>query len=262
MQKKQNTQSGRTVMIICPSCGGEFEDTLPKCPYCDTLHIKGAEAEYMEKLEDVREDMAQLGDVPKAETKKEMKKQGKFLGKILAVVAVLTLLPVILLALGNREEERDLQADYLWKQENFPIMDDLYAQGKYDELCDFYIEALMSDQPVSDWENIWFCYVLLDLYDMEQFWTYDQEALQNSDYASLLYCGWKYKGGRGTEFLTKEQVEILRPRIEQALEKFDAFWQFDDETIAAFEKELEKNDGHISYEYCLKYTKKWRKAAE
>ena len=32
--------------IICNSCGGEFEDTLPACPFCESFHYKGAEAEY------------------------------------------------------------------------------------------------------------------------------------------------------------------------------------------------------------------------
>ena len=260
MQKKQTMQPYGTVKIICPSCGGEFEDTLPKCPYCDTLHIKGAEAEYMQKLEDVREDMAELSAVPVAETKKEFKKQGKFLGKIFAVVLVIVLLPTILLALGGRiGDERDAQADYLWKQENFPIMDEMYAQGQLEELREFYLDALVNDQPVSDWEHIWFCYAIDDLCEMEAFWEQKPEELWDSDYASLLYCGWRFKGGRGTEYLTEEEVELLMPRIDQALEKFDAFWQFNEKTLDAFQKELEKNDGHISYDYCSKYVKKWRK---
>ena len=46
--------------IICSSCGAEFEDTLPKCPYCGSLNYKGAEAEYLGKLESMRQDMQQL----------------------------------------------------------------------------------------------------------------------------------------------------------------------------------------------------------
>lgn len=262
MQKKQNLQSKQTVKIICPSCGGEFEDMLPKCPYCETLHIKGAEAEYMEKLEDVREDMAELGEVPEKETRKEFKRQGTFLGKIFAVIAIPVLVLVLLFVWSNREDERDIQAEYLWKQENFPKMDEMYEQGAYDALREFYIEALLDDKPVSDWEHIWFCYALNDLYEMEQFWELEQENLRDSDYASFLYCGWRFKKGRGTAYLTGEQVELLTPRIEQAMEKFEEYWQFDAEAIEAFEKELEKNDGHISYDYCMKYVKKWRKKAE
>ena len=53
--------------IICSSCGAEFEDTLPKCPYCGSLNYKGAEAEYLGKLESMRQDMQQLEQVPEKE---------------------------------------------------------------------------------------------------------------------------------------------------------------------------------------------------
>ena len=55
--------------IICSSCGAEFEDMLPKCPYCGTMNYKGAEMEYLDRLEDVRSDMEQLGSVPETETR-------------------------------------------------------------------------------------------------------------------------------------------------------------------------------------------------
>ena len=37
--------------VICSSCGAKFRQSLPKCPYCDTLNYKGAEAEYMGRLQ-------------------------------------------------------------------------------------------------------------------------------------------------------------------------------------------------------------------
>ena len=40
--------------VICNSCGGEFEDNLPKCPFCGSFHYKGAEAEDLDTLEDIR----------------------------------------------------------------------------------------------------------------------------------------------------------------------------------------------------------------
>ncbi len=63
--------------IICSSCGAEFEDTLPKCPYCGSLNYKGAEAEYLGKLESMRQDMQQLEQVPEKELKKKLKKKQK-----------------------------------------------------------------------------------------------------------------------------------------------------------------------------------------
>ena len=75
--------------IICSSCGAEFEDTLPKCPYCGSLNYKGAEAEYLGKLEDVRRDMQQLEQVPEKELKKKLKKKQKFVIKLLILLAAL-----------------------------------------------------------------------------------------------------------------------------------------------------------------------------
>lgn len=65
--------------ITCPACGAEYEDTLPKCPYCDLINYKGAEKEYLEKLEGVRQDMSELADVPEEAVKAELKKQGHLL---------------------------------------------------------------------------------------------------------------------------------------------------------------------------------------
>ena len=39
--------------VICSSCGAKFRQSLPKCPYCDTLNYKGAEAEYMGRLQSI-----------------------------------------------------------------------------------------------------------------------------------------------------------------------------------------------------------------
>ena len=71
--------------IICSSCGAEFEDTLPKCPYCGSLNYKGAEAEYLGKLESMRQDMQQLEQVPEKELKKKLKKKQKFVIKLLII---------------------------------------------------------------------------------------------------------------------------------------------------------------------------------
>lgn len=75
--------------IICSSCGAEFEDTLPKCPYCGSLNYKGAEAEYLGKLESMRQDMQQLEQVPEKELKKKLKKKQKFVIKLLIILAAL-----------------------------------------------------------------------------------------------------------------------------------------------------------------------------
>ena len=78
--------------IICNSCGAEFEDTLPECPYCGTMNYKGAEMEYFGRLEEVRSDMEQLGSVPEQETRSELKKQRKWILKLVLLLAVAAVL--------------------------------------------------------------------------------------------------------------------------------------------------------------------------
>lgn len=46
-----------TKQVICNSCRAQFDNDEPKCPYYGTMNYDGAEKEYLEKLEDVREDM-------------------------------------------------------------------------------------------------------------------------------------------------------------------------------------------------------------
>jgi len=66
--------------VICDSCGAEFSNDEPKCPYCGTMNYDGAEKEYFEKLENVRSDMEDLKTVSAEETKKSLKSKA-FLSK-------------------------------------------------------------------------------------------------------------------------------------------------------------------------------------
>ncbi|MBE5870697.1 MAG: hypothetical protein E7294_05510 [Lachnospiraceae bacterium] len=44
-------------MIECASCGASFEASLVRCPYCGTSDAEAAEKEYMDQLEDVRQEV-------------------------------------------------------------------------------------------------------------------------------------------------------------------------------------------------------------
>lgn len=142
--------------IICQSCGGEFEDTLAKCPYCSSMNISGAEAEYMDKLDDVREDLDDLKDAPVEETKKELRKQGRFLKKTFLGIGIvlvgLLVLWMIVMKLDSRYD-RDQKADFLWQEQYFPMMDQLYQEGKYDELVAFFESEEAYDKPIWNWEH-------------------------------------------------------------------------------------------------------------
>jgi len=138
--------------LICNSCGAEIDDSMPKCPYCDTLIVKGAEAHYMEKLYDIQEDLEELNEIPMDTVRKEVKHQWKRMKKafIAAFIAALILGGIFLL--HEKRFERDNMEDYIWGQENFSVMTELYENEQYEQLNEMFDKALMEDKPVWNWE--------------------------------------------------------------------------------------------------------------
>ena len=60
---KYRKQKGQKKTVVCPSCGYEFDGTLAACPACGTMHYPGAEADYLEHLDDVKEQLQSLNKV-------------------------------------------------------------------------------------------------------------------------------------------------------------------------------------------------------
>ncbi len=254
------SMSPRGKMIFCPSCAAKFDEMLPKCPYCGTMSIKGAEAEYMEKLENIREDMEDLSAVPIQETKKELKKQTKFVIIIIGVmVGLLLAVGVIELIFGYHPKERDKQADFLWQQENYPILNELYEQKNYEELLKRYEQAYKEDKPIASWEHADFAAALMLLFDFEDTLRREQagEKLTHWDYEDLLYTGFRVDDYENSIAYTAKEKEFLAPYIEIVREDFEKRWQFTDKERKMFENEAEKNYGYISYDVIEDYIEEW-----
>ena len=138
--------------IICNHCGAEIDDLMPKCPYCETMLPKGAEAEYMEKLYNIQEDMEELNEIPMEVVRKEVKHQGRRIRKIAGITIILFVILGIILFYNEKKYERNHTEDYIWGQENFPVMSEMYENGEYEALLEFYMNASEDDRPVWDWE--------------------------------------------------------------------------------------------------------------
>jgi len=138
--------------LSCPNCGADCDAALPRCPYCGTLMAEGAEREYMEKLHDLREDMAALGHVPGKAVKSQLRQQGKRLRRVALVVLLAAAALALLFFWQERRWQRDHTADYIWQHENYPYMTELYERGDFEALRDFIFTAMDEDKPVWDWE--------------------------------------------------------------------------------------------------------------
>lgn len=244
--------------IICNSCGAEFEDTLPKCPYCGSLNYKGAEAEYLGKLEGMREDMQQLEKVPERELKVKIKKKQKFVVKVLILLVVLAAAFAAVMFAARYTKPRDAKADYQWQKENFPVLDRLYQEKDFEGLTQFYIQAIEENKPIDVWEHggifprLVSCQSAKEYLEMEQ----DGETLLEYQQVQLLDDYWTMRGLEyGGLNLTDEDKEYIRPYIEATLNSMEGRYTFTEEEEKAFLDRLKNNYGYPGYELCEEYVK-------
>ena len=88
-----NRKTDKIYHIRCTSCGGEYTSDAAACPYCGTIYVAGAEAHYMNKLDDIREDMEDLNALARQETGAELKSAMKrTLITVLVIVGGIALL--------------------------------------------------------------------------------------------------------------------------------------------------------------------------
>lgn len=246
--------------IICRFCAAEFDDMQSKCPYCGSTNYKGAEAEYFDRLEDVRDDMEELEAIPKEETKKAFKSQGRFLKIVFLVMGIIALLFGGLVFWSENSYKRDEKADFLWKEENFPYMDELYAQGKYEELIEFYFDDSNEDAPVWEWEHSDFCETYDDIEWLN--WYLELEAsgkkLTRDNYTSILYYELNLIGVTMGD-MNENDVAYFAEDIEAARADFEERFHMSEEDYNDFMKKIEDNNGWIGFTECEDYIKDWYK---
>ncbi len=246
-------------LIHCKSCGAKFEEDLPKCPYCGTLNYKGAEHEYLNKLEDIREGMEDLQEVPEDEVKKEIKKQGKFVGKVILIIGILMVGLGLLFYWITRDPERDRKEDYLWMQENFPIMDKLYEDENYEELMKFYLDEIEAQNVVWEWNHADFCSLYLDIMEIYEILDMEErgEEITRYDYETLFYLEWVVKGIPLRDGIDEEEEKRLEPYYSRVLLDLESRWNMSEEDYQMFLEQIENNHGMVEYEDCRDYMEKW-----
>lgn len=253
---------------ICSSCGGKFDDTLAKCPFCGTLNIPAAEDEYMEKLEDVREDLADLQAVPTQEVKAAIGRSGKFVKRVVIVVLIMAVIVVAAVVGFNWWVNYDLATgtemtteEYLWREENYPKWDTLYEEGKYEELMETIHTASDEDHIVWEWEHYNFCIMYDNIESALNHIAKDAEEgkLNSSGYKLLLYEQWRVKGMELYGELTEEELEALRPMAEPVLADFETRWGFTEEEYNEMYQELQESEGYVSFDTIEDFLKDWQK---
>lgn len=253
--------------VVCGSCGASFEEGLVKCPYCGSTNVMGAEREYMGKLEDVRKDMGELDNAPLEELQAAVKKQGHLLKKFMIAVLMIAAAAVLIIFALTRGEKKDYKEQYLWQQEYFPQLSQLYDNGEYDAMLELAAHAL-ADNPSAtlwDWEHYNFYNAYFYATNFE-FLLREREkgGLSESGYSSLFFEEWamvcleKFEQAK----YTKKELEVLAPYIELARKALVSDWGMSDQEYQEFLQLAEENLYIVPYNRCEKFVKQWLKEQE
>ena len=238
--------------ITCPSCGAQFEDTLPKCPYCGTMYYPAAEKEYMDQMEDLREDVGELKQLPREEAKKHLKKRARFIWIALFLLAAAAALIGWLYVRHERNEAQETEEEYLWIRANAPELDRLYENGQYDELTERYSAWRDEGRPVWLWEHSEFTYRLSEIREAEEL----RREVDASPDAKELLAPLLYSEISLMDFdrkhpdLSEEEYRYLLDEAAPYLEDMKTRFRLDDEKLEEIRKTAKENYGIYSYRDC------------
>ena len=143
--------------VVCPNCGAGFPASDARCPYCGTLNPGGAEAAYMDELEDLRQDTDRLAEDVQDDLAADLKRNARKIA--LVALAAIVLIATVALALNcadsrdERNEVKRYQEREAFREQHFPELDRLYEQGDDAALVE-YAWSLM-DEPGYDAVYSW-----------------------------------------------------------------------------------------------------------
>lgn len=245
--------------MICPSCGAKIDGDSPKCPYCETINLPGAQQAYMDKLEDIREDMEQLKDMPGQETKRALKHQGK---KLLVIVGVLIVIVGALWLLITASERGDSQAqrqEVLWLQEHKLQWDEWYEEEQYDLLIEAYRQELDKKAPVWCWNHYDFLSLMVyNIAGAEEYLEAEKEKpLSASQLVDLFYQQVKiYQSITDKYALDETERKRVMQIGARCLEDLYVRWNLTEDSLGDL---LRENGGYMSMQACEEFVRSFKK---
>lgn len=155
--------------VICANCGGEFDDTEAKCPFCGMIYEPGAEKEYKEKLEDLRSDLDIVDNIAEDSYKADLKLFFKTLLPTLLVATIIGFVGIMIFHVSTtgkisakRLETEKVIDEVVLAHEYIAQWNALYEEGKYDEL----LEKVTAEKgKISSSYNMWRYSKFVDTYN-------------------------------------------------------------------------------------------------
>ena len=257
-------------MVHCPHCGAEYEEGLLHCPYCKSVDDYQDESEYLEdldalrdKLEDIPEEtIRQQGRLQTRQAVKDFRKILMILFLAAAAIGSLVLVQTVLSGSTRGQMDKRNQEKYLWKQENYPILDEMYEKEDYEGL----LEKLRDHDNIGiyDWEHYDLLTALekidmIEKYDLqfaqeavEKHGEDSEEALREqatlfSDELQLRYLSLHAKETEDRERIAR----LSEKHIKDLTERF----KLTEEELGELDKRMVQNYGYLTGRECREYLK-------
>lgn len=201
--------------IKCKSCGAQYDELEPVCPYCGEFNYIGSTEQYYNKLDDIKDNLSKLPEQQKEDyantAKSSTKKVGKFLLMALIIIGVVVGSGYYLVVVRNRVDYKDILK---WQDQNYPIVDKMYEEGDYDGIVEFMRNISDKDfekgYSLYDWEHYSFISSYQGLeYSKLVISEYDKTGLLEGDLGFLLYiCIEAEYNFQNDEFTAEESIII------------------------------------------------------
>lgn len=262
------------MMIICNNCGAEISEDAAVCPYCGAVNEKGSEKKYMEKLEDIREDVGELSDDVQVSYSKELKKSTQ----VFIIAAAAAAAVVLFFIAGRMIADHSYRAEYsgsrvraqmAWKRENIPKLDRLYSEEKYDSILDIMDNTdKLEDTGFYDWEHADFMTrystykVCLEYYsDIGQIGADKEKGISCIAESVYLVCDTGY-----ADMDTADTAAVRQYQAEISKKMNDVFGITSDEAARLYSDSLDDRYGYFKFSKCFKaaapYYSRYKKSAE
>ena len=258
-------------MLRCPNCGALYREGLLHCPYCRSVDDYQDESEYLEDLDELKDRVEDLPETAQKESERAQKKElvmdmkkilfrvGLAAGIFLLLVGAGVFVDRVVEGNSGTKDAKKQKEAYLWKQENFAKLDELYEKKDYQGLLDF--EAENDNAGIYDWEH----YPLLEaLRDMdaldhelqyaETFGGKDGSQLDLDNRAMIL----KYE--LELLFFDKRAAldadkEIVKERSAGYLQDMETRFALTPQELEELEKTAASNRGYVYINDCRKFLK-------
>lgn len=255
----------KEVLITCENCHAKIHLTDAKCPYCSAMNLVGASYEYMEELEEIKDDVGSLDEITKNAYLGEMKKTGKVIRNTLIGLLFVGLFIGILFGVSSCADRRDtlsteaMLENRLLEKEVFGKLDQYYEAQDYDGMLDYYGNVILDKH----YENIsiyrWEHMILLEymnsirycnqcLYDMEEY------GIRKDDLTYVIVNTTRllYDDQRDAKQMTEKDLAIVnRYREELGKRVEDNFGITRDELRTFYENSLKEEYGDTWFDYKL-----------